>query len=140
MLFRSITRTGFFDDGDIPAWTKPYVSAAVMSGFITGSRNNDGQLVFNSNNPITFAQTAVILNNTLGLTDVAAVTAIDSEAVPAWAQGASMNLAACNILPSGLSGISDDTITRKNAAEMLLASASVLGPRSGSGSLLSWAK
>ena len=147
-----ITRTGFFDDDSIPVWVKPYVSAAVMGGLITGSRNDDGQLVFNSVSPITFAEAAVILNKTLAITDVVSVSATVpetapsaetvslAEVVPAWAASASANLTACNILPSGLSGISDKTITRASAAEMLLASASVIATRKDSGSLLSWAK
>ena len=140
-----ITRTGFYDDSAIPAWAKPYVSAAVMSGLVSGSRNGEGQLVFNSNNPVSFAEAAVILNNALGLTDVVSVAAIDTEVssgtVPAWAAGAARSLAACNILPTGLSGISDNAITRADAAGMLLASANVLRARdSGGGGLLSWAK
>lgn len=134
-----ITRTGFFDDGDIPMWAKPYVSAALMSGIVSGSRDDDGQLVFNSNDPITFAQAAVILNNTLGITDVTGVAAVDTEVVPAWAASASVNLSACNILPTGLAGISSDVITRADAAEMLVASMNVLNSRD-SGGLLSWAK
>ena len=136
-----ITRTGFSDDSAIPAWTKPYVSAAVMRGLISGSRNVDGQLVFNASAPITFAEASVILNNALEITDVAAVSAIDTETVPVWAAGAAMNLTACRILPTGLSGISDNAVTRADAAEMLLASADILSARgSGGGGLLSWAK
>ena len=135
-----ITRTGFFDDSAIPVWAKPYVSAAVMRGFISGSRNDDGQLVFNSNAPITFAEAAVMLNNALEITDVATVSTIDSETVPAWAAGAAMNLTACNIFPTGLAGVSENEVTRADAAEMLLVSASILSARDSGGGLLSWAK
>ena len=135
-----ITRTGFFDDDSIPMWVKPYVSAAVMGGLITGSRSDDGQLVFNSGDAITFAEAAVILNNTLGITDVLSVSATIPENVPAWAASAASNLTACNILPTGLAGIADKTLTRANAAEMLLASARVITSRTGGGGLLSWAK
>ncbi len=135
-----ITRTGFYDDDTIPVWAKPYVSAALMSGIVSGSRNNEGQLVFNSNDAVTFAQAAVILNNTLGITDVLGVAAVDPETVPAWAASASLNLTACNILPAGLSGIADNGVTRADAAEMLLASMGVLNSRNSGGGLLSWAR
>jgi hypothetical protein len=79
---RGITRTGFSDDESIPMWVKPYVSTALMSGIITGFKNNDGQLVFASQAPITFSEAAVILNNSLKITDVISVGAFSEDACP----------------------------------------------------------
>lgn len=135
-----ITRTGFTDDESIPVWAKPYVSAALMGGVVSGTRTEDGQVMFNSDAPITFAEAAVIINNSLGITDVLGVALVDGEVVPAWAQSASANLTACNILPTGLSGIADETVTRADAAEMILASLNVLDSRDSGTSLLSWAR
>lgn len=136
-----ITRTGFSDDGDIPLWAKPYVSAGLMSGVISGYRSSDGSLVFNPNNEINFTEAAVILNRTLGITDVVGAAATDDSAVPAWAQSASVNLAATGILPAGLASCANDTVTRADAARLLLGSLEVLEARdSGGGGLLSWVK
>ena len=136
-----ITRTGFSDDSDIPVWTKPYVSAALMNGIVGGSRNSEGALVFLPNSAITYAEAAVIINKTLGISEVVGVASYDSGAVPAWAQSAAANLTACAILPAGLAGISGDELTRSAAAELLVASMRVLDNREDASSgLLSWAK
>ena len=134
-----IVKTGFSDDADIPMWVKPYVSAGLMSGIVSGYHAADGRLVFNPNAPITFAEAAVILNKTLGISDVTGVAAIDTEYVPAWAASAAMNLSACNILPNGLAANASEAVTRADAAELLTASCTVLDARD-SGGLLSWAK
>jgi hypothetical protein len=135
-----ITKTGFFDDSDIPLWVKPYVSAGLMNGIIGGYRDDGGHLVFSPNAPVTFAEAAVILNNTLGISDVTGVAAIDTEVVPAWAANAAMNLTACNILPTGLSTNANDTVTRADAAELLYASTVILDARESGAGLLAWAK
>ncbi|MDR0917086.1 MAG: S-layer homology domain-containing protein [Oscillospiraceae bacterium] len=136
-----ITKTGFADDADIPMWAKPYVSAGLMNGVVGGYRNGAGQLVFSPNEPITFTEAAVILNRSLGITDVVGAAAIPVDSVPAWAQSAAVNLAACNILPNGLSAVAKDTLTRADAARLLLNSMEVLAARdTGGGGLLSWAR
>jgi hypothetical protein len=136
-----VKKTGFFDDAEIPAWAKPYVSAALLDGVISGYRDTLGRPVFNSAAPITFSEAAVVLNKTLGITDVYAVGAFRAEdsAVPVWARAASANLVSCDILPTGLAGISGDAVTRAAAAKMLSGAIDVIGARS-SGGLLSWLK
>ena len=136
-----ITRTGFYDDESIPTWAKPYVSTALMAGVITGYRNDDGQLVFSPDEPITYSEAAVILDNALKLTDVERVVAVSGdEASPVWAYQSTLNVTACNIMPSlGLSAYTE-TVTRAGAADMLVAAMSVLESRDSSVSLLSWAK
>ena len=73
-----VTRTGFFDDGDMPGWVKPYVSAAVMRGIVSGHPNETGSRVFAANDLITEFEAAVMLNNTLGITDVVSVSAFET--------------------------------------------------------------
>ena len=135
-----ITRTGFSDDADIPLWVKPYVSAGLMGGIVGGYKTDNGQHVFNPNAPITFSEAAVILNKTLGISDVTGVATVDTEYVPAWAVTAASNLSACNILPAGLSANAENTLTRADAAELLAASCVVLDARKDDKGLLAWAR
>lgn len=135
-----ITRTGFYDDASIPMWAKPYVSTALMSGIISGYKNDEGRLVFASQEPITYSEAAVILNNVLKITDVVSVSAIDSQTAPVWAYQAAVNLYACDILPRDTANIYDQCITRADAAGMLVKSIELLEARDDGNSLLSWAK
>jgi hypothetical protein len=136
-----ITRTGFYDDGDIPSWAKPYVSAALMQGVVNGYRDDEGRVMFSPHSPVTFSEAAVMLNRSLGITDVVKVAAAESDSVPVWAQTAAANLTACGVFPDGLAAISDIPITRADAARLLLASAEVLESRGEEkGGLLGWAK
>jgi hypothetical protein len=131
-----VTRTGFHDDGDIPMWAKPYVSAALMNGVVSGYKDGEGHVVFSPNSAVTFSEAAVMLNKSLAITNAVGVMAPDSDAVPAWAQASAANLTACGVLPDGIAGISGKTVTRADAARMLLASAEVLEARNGGGGLL----
>jgi len=139
-----ISKTGFADDSDIPMWVKPYVSAGLMNGVIGGYKTENGQIVFNPNAEITFTEAAVLIDRALGLTDVSAVSAMfpdEESSVPAWAQSAAANLTACNILPDGLDAYVNTTVTRADAAKILMSSMEVLEARKeGGGGLLSWAQ
>ncbi len=139
-MLEGITRTGFYDDAGIPMWAKPYVSTGLMAGVITGYRNPDGRLVFSSEEPITFSEAAVILNNVLRLTDVVSVMAVEDEAAPVWAYQAAVNLTACSILPPLGTASYTETVTRAEAADMLASSLALLQARDGGVSLLNWAK
>jgi hypothetical protein len=136
---KGITRTGFSDDDSIPMWVKPYVSTALMSGIISGFKDNDGQLVFASQDPITFSEAAVVLNNILKLTDVVSVSATDFGTCPAWSAQAEANLAACSIMPV-MGTECSKSITRAEAADILVAAMNLMKDRDNSGSLLNWAK
>ncbi len=131
-VLEGVTRTGFYDDGDIPDWQKPYVSAAVMSDIVSGSPSGS-HIVFSAGDPITFAQAGVMLNNAMGITDVSVE---EDAAVPVWAAQAAANLSSLDILPAGAVS-SPSTLTRADAAMMLLAAKEVLDSRETS-SLLSW--
>lgn len=135
-----ITRTGFYDDENIPNWVKPFVSTALMNGIISGYKNEDGRLVFSSQEPITFAQAAVMLNNILNITDVVSVSAVSAEVCPVWAYQAEVNLTASDIMPvMGLLSYANP-VTRADAAEILTAAMTLIEARGGSTSLLSWAR
>lgn len=49
-----LTVTGFADDSDIPLWQKPYITAAVLSNIVEGSRRSDGQIVFSAGDAVTY--------------------------------------------------------------------------------------
>lgn len=137
-MLEGITRTGFSDDDSIPMWAKPYVSTALMTGIITGYKNSDGRLVFSAQEPITFCEAAVILNNLLEVTDVSFSGEADKMACPAWSYQAEVNLAACDIMPAmGTECLK--TVTRADAAEILVAAMDILNEKANN-SLLSWAK
>lgn len=125
-LLTGVYSTGFADDVDIPAWAKPYVSTALKCGVISGYTLSETGTVFKPNRYITSSEAAVILNSVVDLTDVSAIA---YEAVPTWAAQSAANLYACNISPS--SGIYefDATLTRADAAQMLVSAMSVLGAR-----------
>lgn len=132
-----VTRTGFSDDDAIPLWQKPWVTTALTGELISGSCLPDGSIVFSPDEPITFAQASVIVNNAVGITDVALE---DSEAAaPAWAMQASANLSSCDILPSVKHGVSAAPVTRADAARILLGALNVLEERESDG-LLGWLK
>lgn len=113
-----ITRTGFYDDSAIPAWLKPYVSTALVSGAVEGSVDADGNHVFDAASPITYAQALVMLNSLMEITDVSVTDTAD--AADAWWHQAQVNLVACDIIPSGSTYTSSSALTRADVARLLL--------------------
>lgn len=128
----NVTLTGFYDDEDISAWAKGYVSAALMSGTIQGSANEAGQVVFNAGNDITTVEAAVIIDRLLAIGDVSAADAAEQELVPAWAYQAVVNMDAVDVVSLSSTTL-NDTLTRAEAAEMLSAMLDVLESREDSG-------
>lgn len=127
-----VTLTGFYDDGDISAWAKGYVSAALVVGTVRGSRNSEGQTVFAPDSPITRGEAAVIIDRLLATGDVAdTASAFSPDTVPAWAYQSAVNMEAVSVL-SGASDLSQP-ITRGEAAQMLSAMLDVLDSRQTSG-------
>ena len=124
--------TGFYDDGDISAWAKGYVSAALVVGTVEGSRNEAGQTVFDPSSPVTQAEAAVIIDRLLATGDVAAASStFSAETAPAWAYQSVVNMEAVSVLNSS----SDlyKPLTHAQAAEMLSAMLDVLDARSDRG-------
>lgn len=120
-----ITRTGFSDDADIPLWQKPYIASALLSDIISGRKDDSGKIVFSSDDAISTAEAAVILNNAIGITDVSSVAFMDS-ACPVWASQAVMNLSSCGIRSSGEYSA---PLTRAAAAELLMGACEILDAR-----------
>ena len=98
---------------DVPAWAKPYVSAALLKGLVQGSYSSDGEVVFLAHDPITAAEAAVLLDRALRITSVAET--ITGE--PSWYSQAVANLNSCDALPA--SAMLDEPLTRAQAAVML---------------------
>ena len=128
----NVTLTGFYDDSDISAWAKGYVSAALVVGTVEGSRNDVGQTVFAPNSAVTQAEAAVIIDRLLATGDVSAASAtFSAETAPAWAYQSVVNMEAVSVL-----GSSTDLykpLTRAEAAVMLSAMLDVLDSRQTSG-------
>ena len=120
--------TGFADDADIPVWAKPYVSAALTEGIISGYADRDSSAVFAPNDGISVTEAAVILDRSVRLTDAVAAWFGFDDAVPAWAKQSAANVASCGLLPEGCS-FSDGSLTRAQAAEMLCGAMDVLAAR-----------
>ena len=123
----NVSLTGFYDDRDISAWAKGYVSAALIQGTVKGSLNEAGQVVFNAGDAITCAQAAVIIDRLLDMGDVPSSAAFSVEAAPAWAYQSAVNMGAVSVLPS--SADLSQPLTRAEAAEMLSAMLDVLENR-----------
>jgi hypothetical protein len=117
-----VTKTGFADDSETPAWVKPYISTALKNGIISGASTFDGRRVFRSENPLTRAEAAVILNNALSLDEAGnAPVFSDGDAVPAWAAEAASRTAALGIIPVAADGSLHpmSNVTRADAAQLL---------------------
>ena len=112
-----VTATGFADDEASPAWAKPYVAAALMSGDIRGYEDEEGKVVFSPEDPVTYYEAAVMLNNVFGLSDAVSVAVTEDEACPAWAKNASANLLSAGVKTT----VADKNapITRAEAAKLL---------------------
>ena len=126
-----VTLTGFYDDDDISAWAKGYVSAALMSGTVRGAANETGQAVFNAGQPITATEAAVIIDRLLAMGDVATADTFSQDLVPTWAYQAVVNMDAVDVV--SLSDPLSEQLTRGQAAEMLSAMLDVLDSRDSGG-------
>lgn len=127
-----VSRTGFSDDANIPAWAKPYVSSALKSGVIQGSIAESGQVVFNADATITKAEAAVLLNRMLQISDVTTETFFtDRDLVPAWAYQSAVNLQTTGVIRANADGALSlsDTMTRADAAQMLAGALDVVQAR-----------
>ena len=123
-LLSGVAATGFADDADIGEWLKPVVATALMDGVISGY-SVDGGAVFAPDETVTRQEAAVMLDNVLNTTEVAAAAFTDM--VPDWAAQAAANLAACGVIAEGEPF--SEPLTRADAAELLLRALEVLEAR-----------
>lgn len=119
-VVQGVLSTGFVDDDEIDEWIKPYVSTALMNGYILGT-GADGAASFLADECITLGDACEMLNAVLGVTDVVSVSAMDegSQAVA--------NLRSCGVLTSTAS--MDSAVTRREAAQLLANALDVLERR-----------
>ena len=98
---------GYTDD--VPQWLRPYLMAAVRSGFTAGLPE---QQTFGADTPITGAEAAVMLQNALDIR----VDAIAQEesTVPVWAQSAMLAMET-----EGIALEPEAVLTRSDAARIL---------------------
>lgn len=114
--------TGLSDDDSIPAWSRGYVAAGILSGVVEGSDDGSGNRVFRADSAITRAEAAAILDRCLALADDGREMAFsDSGAVPAWSAQSVVNCVANGLLPvfSDNTVRPMDAVTREDAAVML---------------------
>lgn len=140
-VLNGITTTGFYDDDSIETWAKPYVASALKSGTVQGALSKDGQIVFRGNNTITTTEAAVLLDRMLTVSDVSAETwRGNTDLIPTWACQSVMNLETVGILRTSSNGalILSDTMTRADAAQMLVSALDVIENRDSSGGWLNW--
>ena len=114
-------KTVFADDSDIDNEIKPYVQAAYRAGIISGCDVN-GELCFCPKEPITRAETAVVLNNIIGAeVPVNAVPFTDNDSIPTWAQNALYALNDLGILRgTGAGSISPYSVMNKAQTAQIL--------------------
>ena len=124
-----VRATGFADDDAIADWAKPYVAAALRRGVISGCAPEKGTgVVFEPERNVTVVEAAVILDRTIDLTDAVAAWFGYDDYLPAWALQGASNVSSCGLLPHGCS-YADETISRGETAEMLVAAMDVLAKR-----------
>ncbi len=126
-LLRDVRSTGFSDDADIAVWAKPYVGSALRAGIISGYAGERGA-AFAPRRAISVAEAAVMLDRAVGLTDAVAAWYAFDAAVPTWAVQSAANLSSCGLLPAGCR-VSDEALTRAQAAEMLCGAMDLLAKR-----------
>jgi hypothetical protein len=120
--------TGFCDDEAISAWANPYVASALKAGMLQGSQVTAAGTSFDPARTITQTEAAVLLNRLLRVSDVAARGNLAEDAAPAWAYQSVVNLEAVGVLSAQADGTValSDTLTRGEAAQMLLSAQEVL--------------
>lgn len=119
----TITDTGFFDDDAIAAEDKGYVAAAYSLGYVKGTTNDEGELCFLPDSPITRAEAAVILRRMVDAKTPDLTPAFaDSSDIPAWAGEAIATLSSLGIMPTSGGAVEpNESMTRGQTAMMLSA-------------------
>lgn len=129
-ILSGVSSTGFSDDSDISQLLKPYVATALMSSIVNGY-SVEGAAAFSPSSPVSYSEAAVMLNNSMKITNVigtAAMAVFNDTTVPSWAYQATSNLAACNLMPVGIDSMSGG-LTKGEAAIMLVNAMSVMENR-----------
>ena len=127
-VLKGVSSTGFQDDEAIDTWLKPYVSTALLRGYIHGTPAETGAL-FRPDEPVTLMEACEILNSVLGVTDVVSAAAyVDADPAESyWAQAAA-NLTACGVMPDRWDNW-EENVSRSQTAQMLQKAMALLDAR-----------
>ena len=123
------TQTDFVDDSGLSDWAKPYISAAVASGLISGCPSVNGAVEIRGANPITVAEASVIVSNLLTeqLDEYVMTLATEHQPGDDWATTVAAALEKTEVLPEASKKQAPDSpITRQTACEMLYAALCML--------------
>ena len=122
--------TGFSDSISTPTWVKGYIATALNHGIINGYPAVNGEIYFNSEATITYAEALTILNKALNVTDVApaSISASVGE-YPSWSYQAAVNLVASGVISSNVVSTASSPLTRAEAAQLLLNALELLNSR-----------
>lgn len=126
-----VISTGFADNDAIAVWAKPYVASALHYGMVTGTSNEQGQMVFQPDRPVTRGEATVLLNRLLQLSDVSIDQTILKDDTPTWVSQSVLNLETVGILPSNTE--LSAPLTKGDTAMMLSAALDLLDFRENSG-------
>ncbi len=132
-----VSKTGFADDEAIPVWVKPYAVSALRSGIIRGVTDSTGRIELRATQSISPAESAVMLNNALGMPDAYVPVFAYEAAAPAWAMQACVNMDALGIMEAELS-TETESLTRAQAAEILMNALEYKEQNEPKKGLLSW--
>ncbi|MCI8590507.1 MAG: cadherin-like domain-containing protein [Clostridiales bacterium] len=120
---KTLTRTDFTDNDQIPEHLVSYVATAKKMGYISGTETEEG-VFFYPNNTITRAEAAVILGKLLDIKVNGTIAVFnDDSSIPVWAQSSMYALSSNGILSgTGMGYASPYTeVTRDQTATMLCA-------------------
>lgn len=123
--------TGFADDDTIPVWSKGYVASALQSGYVRGTTDEAGRVIFAPAEPVSRGEAAVILNRMLDITDVAVTTFYpDTAEADAWSFQAAVNLETVGVM-STVSGALEleENLSRGDCAALLAGAMTVAESR-----------
>ncbi len=118
----STSRTDFADDSGLSDWAKPFVSTAAANGLVNGYQTASGAAEIRGQNPITFGEASVIVNNLLAssMDEVEYTVALEMGEEMNWAQNAIGSLEKMDVIPSRAVSQPESTpLTRQDACELL---------------------
>ncbi len=114
-------RTDFADDSGLSPWAKPFISTAAANGLVSGYPTG-GLAEIRGQNPITLAESCVVLNNLLSNASGSVQPVISEQHAAGmdWAQSAVSQLMRSSVLSSDAAQQPSETpLTRQDACEML---------------------
>lgn len=113
--------TGFADDQAIATWGKGYVASALQSGYVRGTTDEEGRVIFAPEQAVSRGEAAVILDRMLEVTDVAVTTFYpDTVQADAWAFQAAVNLETAGVMDTvGGTLALEESVSRGECAKLL---------------------